>query len=168
MDAAPGSAYIGEMLLRGSRVPNLLIALVLLGGAGCGASAPSSRASRTPSEPSPELATSTPPSSEGAVARAELEQVLERGLGRFLQGIETEPHLEGGRFLGHRVRALHAPLFQQVDLAPGDTLLRVNGMEIERPEQALAVWTALRVASELTIDYSRAGERRQLRFAIEE
>ncbi|MCZ7677262.1 MAG: hypothetical protein M5U28_00130 [Sandaracinaceae bacterium] len=41
-------------------------------------------------------------------------------------------------------------------------------MPIERPEEALAAWNALRVASELTIDLLRDGARRQLRFAIAE
>lgn len=109
-----------------------------------------------------------PPAHEGTIARAELDAVLELGVGRFLQRVSTEPHLEGGRFVGHRVIELRSELFEGVDLRPGDTLLQVNGMPIERPEQALAVWNALRVASELTIDVLRDGERRQLRFAIED
>ncbi len=108
------------------------------------------------------------PRTEGTIDRAELDPVLEAGLGRFLGRVTTEPHLENGRFVGHRLTALRSDLFEGVDLRAGDTLLRVNGMPIERPEQALAAWNALRVASELTIDYLREGERRQLRFAIED
>jgi hypothetical protein len=107
-----------------------------------------------------------PPATEGTIPRAELDAVLALGIGRFLQRVETEPHLEGGRFVGHRVVALHTELFAHVDLAPGDTLVRINGLPIERPEHALAVWEALRVASELTVDYVREGEARQLRFTI--
>jgi type II secretory pathway component PulC len=108
------------------------------------------------------------PVSEGTIARAELDAVLDLGLGRFLQRVSTEPHLEEGHFVGHRLTALRTELFAGVDLRPGDTLLRINGMPIERPEEALAAWEALRVASELTIDFLRDGEHRQLRFTIAE
>lgn len=108
------------------------------------------------------------PVSEGTIARSELDAVLDLGLGRFLQRVTTEPHLEDGRFVGHRLTELRTELFAGVDLQPGDTLVRVNGMPIERPEQALAAWDSLRVASELTIDFLRDGEAHQLRFTIEE
>lgn len=110
----------------------------------------------------------TPPVTEGTIVRGELDQVLAQGLGRFLQVVTTEPHLDGGRFVGHRLTELRGPFFRGVDLRPGDTLVRINGMAIERPEQALAAWNALRVASELTVEYVRDGARRELRFAIEE
>lgn len=139
----------------------LLVAL-----SACGGAAPAAEPEYVEVEhPEPPAA---PPATEGTIARAELDQVLAQGIGRFLQRVETAAHLEGGRFVGHRVRALHGELFEGVDLAPGDTIVRVNGLPIERPEHAMAVWDALRVASELTIDYLREGEARQLRFAISE
>ncbi|MEZ4338645.1 MAG: hypothetical protein R3B82_18665 [Sandaracinaceae bacterium] len=135
---------------------------------GCGGAAtPEAR------EPAAEASVTTPaptapPRSEGTIARAELDQVLAGGIGRFLQRFETEPHLDDGRFVGFRFTAIHSELFQGVDLQPGDTILSVNGMRIERPEEALQVWNALRVASELTVEFLREGERHQLRFAIAE
>lgn len=123
--------------------------------------------SETPSVPEP-APSPAPPERRGTIARAELDRVLDAGLGRFLQSVTTEPHLDGRRFVGFRVLELRGELFAGVDLAPGDTIVRVNGMPIERPEQALAAWNALRVASELTLDVLRDGQARQLRFAIEE
>mgnify|MGYP001628298153 CR=1 FL=1 len=114
------------------------------------------------------LPADAPPTREGMIARAELDAVLAGGPGRFLQHVETEPHLVEGRFVGFRLRALRAPFFAGVDLREGDTLVSVNGMPIERPEEALSVWNALGVASELTVELIRDGEPRQLRFAIEE
>ena len=106
--------------------------------------------------------------SEGQIARSELTPILEGGFGYFLQHVDTEPRLEGGRFVGFRLRSLYRgdPRFAAVDLTAGDTVTRVNGQSIERPEQALAVWNGLRVASELVVDYLRDDEPRQLRFAI--
>ena len=135
---------------------------------GCGGAAVSSAPAETAERAALDEAPLAPPRSEGTIARAELDAVLEAGLGRFLGRVTTEAHLEGGRFVGHRLLELRSELFAGVDLQAGDTLIEVNGMPVERPEQALRAWEALRVASELTIDILRAGEPRQLRYAIEE
>lgn len=136
---------------------------------GCGGAAtPDAREPAAEASVTAEARPPAPPRSEGTIARAELDQVLAAGIGRFLQRVETEPHLDEGRFVGFRVVALRSELFEGVDLQPGDTLLSVNGMRIERPEEALQVWNALRVASELTIELLREGQRHQLRFAIAE
>lgn len=141
------------------------LVLMSLSLVGCGGARASSSA------PEPAVAAEAPPSPlirEGTIPRAELDAVLELGVGRFLQRVTTTPHVEGGSFVGHRLVELNDPIFAGVDLQPGDTLLRVNGMPLERPEQAVAVWNALRVASELTLDLLRDGEPRQLRYAIDD
>ncbi len=104
----------------------------------------------------------------GEIARADMNAVIDAGLGRFLQGVGTEAQLDGGRFVGFTLTRLYPEdaRFQRLDLRPGDVVVRVNGQPIERPEQALAVWNGLRVASELMVEYVRAGEPRQLRFDI--
>jgi hypothetical protein len=141
-----------------------LAAMFLLVACGTPAREPEHAREEAIEEPAP-----PPLESEGTILRAELDAVLEGGLGRFLQHLRTAPHLDEGRFIGHRIVALdEGGIFEGVDLAPGDTLLRINGMPIERPEQALAAWDALRVASELTVDFLREGEARQLRYAIVE
>jgi hypothetical protein len=113
--------------------------------------------------------TSSPASTANAPEpRAELLPILDAGFGRFLQGVITEPHLEGETFVGFRLTSLYPddPRFASLDLQPGDTVVRVNASPIERPEQALAVWNGLRVASELVVEYRRGDETRELRFAI--
>jgi len=104
----------------------------------------------------------------GTINRAALESVLEAGLGRFLQGVETEPQMEAGRFVGFRLGSLFPgdARMASIDLRVGDVVTRVNGAPIERPEQALSVWNGLRVASELRIEYQRDGAERELRFEI--
>lgn len=137
---------------------------------GCGGAARAPAAVPTAEAPVAEdLAASEPavaPSS--GLRRAELEAILDAGLGRFLQGVETEPHLEEGRFVGFRLRKLYPndPRFASGPIQPGDTIVRVNGEPIERPEQALRVWQSLRVASELWIQYLRDGKAAELRVAI--
>lgn len=149
-----------------------LIVYVISLGFGCGgASRPA--AAPPPSEPAPApVAEPEPPperpEGDGTIARAELEPILEAGLGRFLQGVETEPVLEGGRFVGFRLISLYPndERMADVGLSPGDVIERVNGQPIERPEQALSVWNSLRVASELWIEFQRGEEERELRFEI--
>lgn len=103
------------------------------------------------------------------LARSELLAVLDAGLGRFLGRVGTEPARDGEAFVGFRVVSLDDAL-RAADadggVREGDVIVRVNGQPIERPEQALAVWEGLRVASTVAIEYLRAGERREVRFAI--
>ncbi|MEM6962978.1 MAG: hypothetical protein AAF550_14720 [Myxococcota bacterium] len=100
--------------------------------------------------------------------RSILDPILEAGLGNFLRGVATEPHLEGDRFVGFRLISLYPedPRFTDVALQPGDTIVRVNGRSIERPEQALQAWEGLRVASELVVEYLREEERLVARWRI--
>lgn len=104
----------------------------------------------------------------GVIARAELLPVLDGGLGRFLQNVETEPAFRKGAFVGFRIVSLFPgePAYASLDLRPGDTVTRINGKPIERPEQAIAVWDELRTASNLVVDYQRDGEEHALQFAI--
>ncbi len=104
----------------------------------------------------------------GVISRADLLPVLDQGLGRFLQNVETEPAFYKGAFVGFRIVSLFPgePAFASLDLRPGDTVTRINGKPIERPEQAMAVWEELRTATALVVQYRRDGEPLSLQFAI--
>jgi hypothetical protein len=123
-----------------------------------------------PDEQKPEssLEQPYPRVSTGTISRDELLPVLDGGLGRFLQNVETEPAFHKGSFVGFRIVSLFPgePAFASLDLRPGDTVTRINGKPIERPEQAAAVWQNLRTASNLVVDYRRGGEKHALRFTI--
>jgi len=143
---------------------------VLLLALGCGG------ASADPEPTTPPAATAEsdpvpayePPVTSGTILRAELAPVLDAGLGRFLQGVVTEPRLEAGDFVGFEIVSLYPddPRFARLELQPGDVVTRVNGQSIERPEHALAVWSSLRVASQLLVEFRHEGEPRELRFEI--
>jgi len=121
-------------------------------------------------EPKPESRLDQPYErvSTGVIARSELLPVLDEGLGRFLQNVQTEPSFHKGTFVGFRIVSLFPgePAFASLDLRPGDTVTRINGKPIERPEQAAAAWDDLRTASNLVVDYRREGEEHALRFTI--
>jgi S1-C subfamily serine protease len=104
----------------------------------------------------------------GDIPRPVLLAVLSRGVGRFLQHVHAEPHLVGGRFVGWRLVSLFEadPRLQGGALQPGDTVMRVNGQSIERPEQFKSVWDSLGTQSELMLQVQRAGKQTQVRYRI--
>jgi hypothetical protein len=104
----------------------------------------------------------------GVIARGELVPVLEGGLGRYLQNVETEPVFHQGAFVGFRIVSFFPGdlEYASLDLRRGDIVTHVNGRSIERPEQAIAVWEALRTASDLVVLYRRGNEELALRFRI--
>lgn len=128
----------------------------------------------TPTAPTPAAVEATEPRAAAprptpgpVIQRAALDAVLDRGLGNFLRFVLTEAHVEDGRFVGFRLLALRGVASQSA-LQPGDTIERINERPVERPEQAVAVWSALREAPELRIQYLRDGETKALRYPITE
>jgi type II secretory pathway component PulC len=110
----------------------------------------------------------TPSVVDGAdIPRSALLAVLSGGVGRFLQRVQLEPALNKGRFVGWRL----VKLFDDAQsgsgaLQPGDTLLRVNGQSIERPEQFKNVWDSLATESQLVLQVERAGQRSEIHHKI--
>lgn len=104
----------------------------------------------------------------GVISRVRLREELARGVARFLGQVRAEPAFERGRFMGWRVLALFAkrPDIRVLVLRPGDTVLRVNGRSVERPEDLQAVWTSLSDARELVLDIRRDAQPSRLRYTI--
>jgi hypothetical protein len=105
----------------------------------------------------------------GTIARARLIAVLDAGTGTFLRQLEVAPRMAGDRFVGWQLVQLldrSGPL-HDVDLAPGDVLLAVNGRPVARPEQLQALWDSLRTANEVTAQLRRGDQALELRFTIQ-
>jgi len=117
-----------------------------------------------------------PPSCEARIGvdrlrRSALKRTVDAGLGRWLQTVSVDPLLARGRFKGWIIRSLNPrnpsdSCYSGVDLRAGDVVTRVNGRGVERPEEALEVWTALPASPELVIDFVRDGQPRSVRFGI--
>ncbi|QQR91628.1 MAG: hypothetical protein IPJ88_07875 [Myxococcales bacterium] len=109
------------------------------------------------------------PVSEKKLDRSLLIAVLDAGLGRFLQGVQTKPFFSRGRFAGFQIVSIYPEdkRFSDIDPKVGDVVLRISGKRIERPEQALAVWESLRVASELRVAFLRDQKVQEVRYPIE-
>lgn len=105
--------------------------------------------------------------SGGAIARADLNAVIQAGIPTFLQRVRTEPHTDGRRFVGWRlVSIFNDPAFALGPIRIGDVVLGVNGRTIERPEQFFAVWETLGAVSEITFQMLRADQAYEVRYAI--
>jgi type II secretory pathway component PulC len=98
----------------------------------------------------------------GVVTRAELETHLRDGAQSFIQKVRVRPAFRSGRFLGWRVLAYEGP----GPIRIGDVVMRVNGEELERPDQFMKAWNGLRGRSDLVVEMIRAGKRVALRFPI--
>ena len=102
-----------------------------------------------------------------ALQRADVERVVDQGLGSFLAHVAIEPSLSSGKFTGWSIVALTPPeLWRDVDLKPGDVIVRINGLPIERETQAYEAFQTVRKADALEVSYLRQNQLRTLRFAI--
>jgi hypothetical protein len=105
----------------------------------------------------------------GTIARARLVAVLDAGPGTFLRQLEVAPRLAGDRFVGWQLVQLldrSGPL-HDLDLAPGDVLLGVNGKPVARPEQLQVLWDSLRIANEVSAQLRRGDQPLELRFTVQ-
>lgn len=102
----------------------------------------------------------------GSIPRATVMAVLSSGVGRFLQKVRAEPHLEAGHFVGWRLVSVFEGEVRASVLRPGDTVLSVNGKDIERPEQFKAVWDQVANQDELVLMVQRKGKRSELHYRI--
>ena len=105
----------------------------------------------------------------GTIERSRLIAVLDSGPGAFLRQLEVTPRMDGQRFVGWQLVQLldrSGPLVD-VDVAPGDVLLAINGKPLSRPDQLQAVWDSLRTANELDADLWRGSDKLQLAFKID-
>ena len=100
--------------------------------------------------------------------RSSVKRTVDAGLGRWLQTVSVDRVLVRGRFKGWVIRALSSDesCYAGLDVRVGDIVTRVNGRPVERPEEALVVWTALPSSKELVVDLVRDGQPRTIRLGI--
>jgi general secretion pathway protein C len=151
-----------------------VLASSVLAACGGGVSATANVAAPSTAQPASPAAPAAPvaaaePAPDHALRRSAVRGVVQIGLGYFLQKVVLDDHpvMQDGRFHGFRIAALRDSAFWRgVDVKPGDVIVRVNGLPIEHPEEALEAFRSLEVASELRVEYERDGKPRELRYAI--
>ncbi len=102
----------------------------------------------------------------GVIDRAGLVAIVDAGLGRLFQQLKVSPSMKKRRFVGFQITAMH-PHWASSTLQTGDVVTALNGMPVERPEQAMAAFESLRTAEQLVVSLLRAGSPVTVRFRIE-
>ncbi len=106
----------------------------------------------------------------GVLRRSAVTRTVEAGLGRWLGGVQVDPGMGDSpkRFRGWIIKRLYPgdACYRDVDLAPGDLVLRLNGRSIEKPEEANEVWSSLLTANAIVVELVRDGKPRKLFFPI--
>jgi len=120
-------------------------------------------------KPSKDLATEHSRSAPTAsFSRREIQSVLSRGPGALLQKVRVQPFLKNNKFLGFQILWIDSehPRFQAPYLQTGDTILRVNGVRIRRPEDYLTAFQSLKTADVVEFDIWRNEERLLIEYRI--
>lgn len=77
------------------------------------------------------------------------------------------PNIKDGRQEGFNIsEVVKDGLYHSLGLRNGDTLLKINGLEISNPEVAIQAMTALRGMNRLTLDIIRNGKNTSLSYEI--
>lgn len=103
----------------------------------------------------------------GHLARGEVEGVLKKGPPWLLRRVTIEEVIREGKFVGWRVLSLSLPDGWRVDLKPGDVVMKVNGLALERPDDLWAAWLQLHSAIELKVACEREGKPFEIAMPID-
>ena len=98
---------------------------------------------------------------EYEVSRELLEEVLSDPT-NILQQARVIPQDDGLRFFGIRSNSI----FWKIGIKNGDTLHRVNNVDLNDVEKALSVFEELRSQSSFTIDFTRAGKQYTYEYTV--
>lgn len=106
---------------------------------------------------------------EGALRREALVAFHARGPHALLGTVELAPGYVDGRVVGLLVRSIDArdgAWAEAGGLRVGDIVTRVNGRQISMPDNFVAVWDALPMATDLRVSLRRGDEVLDLGWAI--
>jgi general secretion pathway protein C len=145
----------------------LVLLVASAASAGCGGEPPEARSPDSSGSAATAAGTATAaPTKTTSLHRSQVKRTIANGLGYFLQDVTVEdyPVMTAGKFHGFKIKAISGDW--GVDLQPGDVVTRVNGMSIERPEDADAALRSLEKAKALRVDFDREGKPRTLELPI--
>ena len=120
-------------------------------------------------QPTPEPATETVrqvDDSTWLVDSREIEQASEN-MSQLMTQIRVVPNFTDGQPDGFKVFAIRpGSLFSKVGLQNGDVLKRINGVELQGPEQAFEAYQALKDETAIQIDLVRRNENKTFNYEI--
>ena len=94
-----------------------------------------------------------------SISRDEVEKAR-TNLNQLLKSARLEPNIINGQTEGFVVKMIRPKsLLAELGIQRGDTVTRVNGVELNSPEKALQIFQQLREAKRLTVDLKRGSDK---------
>ena len=87
-------------------------------------------------------------------------------LGTLSRQVRVTPHTIQGRPSGFRLTRLRPGLLQRIGLINGDVLQRVNGLDINSPEEALKAYQAVQSEPTVRLEILRRNSPTTLTYEI--
>ena len=88
-------------------------------------------------------------------------------MSRVMTDARLTPRVSGGRVEGFLVTEIKTRgIFDAIGLKNGDVLTKINGYDIDSPEKAVQVLSALRGQTNINLDILRAGKPKSLHYTI--
>jgi len=96
-----------------------------------------------------------------------LDEALE-DMTELTSGAKVVPNIVGGKYRGFRLVGVRPnSMYRAIGFQSGDTIQRINGMDIDNPAKALQLFEQLRNANKVDIDLKRRGLSRTLHYGIQ-
>lgn len=128
-------------------------------------------AARLPAAPSPGAGGAKEPvrqlsDDRWVVDNREVEQ-MRTDMGAVMSQVRVVPNFANGQPDGFKIFAIRpGSLFAKIGLQNGDIVKKINGMEINAPEQAYQAYQLLQNETRLTVDLVRGGGSKSLSYEI--
>jgi general secretion pathway protein C len=88
-------------------------------------------------------------------------------MSKLMTQIRVVPNFTDGQPDGFKIFAIRpGSLFAKIGLQNGDVLKRVNGVEIQGPEQAFEAYQRLKDETSIQIDLVRRNENKTLNYEV--
>ncbi|MBI4040426.1 MAG: hypothetical protein HY390_01020 [Deltaproteobacteria bacterium] len=117
---------------------------------------------------SPELAGGIRQAGEGRfiIDRSALEGTLANP-NEILTQARAVPNIVGGKIQGFKIFSIKpGSLYEKLGIQNGDTVERVNGVDMDSPSKALEFYGAITQAKEISLDVERAGKKMTFNYEI--
>jgi S1-C subfamily serine protease len=104
------------------------------------------------------------------VTRAQVEEFMDRGPSYVLTVVTVDPSRnDSGNFVGYQIVDVtqQARDVMMPQLRVGDVVTHVNGVRLEKPDDLIAAWKALKQVDVAVVDFTRQGEPMQASWTIE-
>ena len=78
------------------------------------------------------------------------------------------PNIVGGKIQGFRIFSIRpGSVYEKLGIKNGDTVLRINGIDLDSPAKALEFYGAISSASEIALDIERDGQKFSYNYSIQ-